>query len=284
MTTNTKTIDTLVQDMYAILDEDSDREATEAFLEDAAEQFKAVLRRKLSSQEKKGSIRFSGLGRPDCQVWYKVNHHDLGEKLTPQTHMKFLYGDVLEIILLYLAKEAGHRVEDEQREVEVLGVKGHIDAIIDGVLVDVKSASPFAFQKFKKEAVAEDDPFGYVAQLAGYCHATGTPKGGFLAIEKVSGEICFSRLAEHHILANPPEVAIERQKGAVASDHSPHRYPTVPEGKSGNMKLATICSYCDFKRDCWKDSNGGRGLRTFLYSNGPKYLTTVAREPDVHEV
>ena len=270
--------------MYAILDEDSDHEVTEAFLEDAAEQFKAVLRRKLSGQEKKGSIRFSGLGRPDCQVWYKVNQPELGDKLSPQTHMKFLYGDVLEIILLYLAKEAGHEVVDEQREVEVLGVKGHIDAIIDGVLVDVKSASPFAFQKFKKEAVAEDDPFGYVAQLAGYCHATGTPQGGFLAIEKVSGEICFSRLAEQHIFDNPPEVAIERQKGAVALAHPPYRYPAVADGKSGNMKLATICSYCDFKRDCWRDSNHGAGLRTFIYSNGPRYLTQVGREPDVLEV
>jgi hypothetical protein len=43
---------------------------------------------------------------------------------------------------------------------------GHQDAIIDGVLVDCKSASGVGFDKFKYNKLAEDDPFGYVAQLS----------------------------------------------------------------------------------------------------------------------
>ena len=46
-----------------------------------------------------------------------------------------------------------------------------------------------------------------------------------------------------------------------------------PDGKSGNTKLCTQCSYCDFKKICWPH------MRTFIYKGGPRYLINVAREP-----
>ena len=283
MTTNQKQIETLVEDIYQLLDENTSHEVNEDFLEAAAEQFKEALRRKLSKQERKGSIRMSGLGKPDCQVRYKVNEPHLGEGMPPKAHMKFLYGDILEVILLYLAKEAGHTVEHEQLEVECDGVKGHLDAVIDGVVVDAKSASSYSFKKFEDGTLSQDDPFGYISQVAAYCHTTGIARGGFLVIDKTLGDLCFMELSREDIDANHPQVAIDRQRKVVSGDISPSRFDPTPDGKSGNMKLATMCSYCDFKYDCWKDSNGGRGLRTFIYSNGPRFLTAVAREPDVYE-
>lgn len=277
-------IDTLIPDIYRLLDEDVDHECCEEYLEEAAEQFKALLRRRLGKQERKGTLRFSNLGKPDCQVWYKVNHSEVGEKLSPQVQLKFMYGDILETLLLFLAKEAGHSVTDEQVEVEVDGVKGHIDAVIDGVVVDVKSASPFAFRKFVDGTLEQDDPFGYIAQLSGYCHALDNSAGAFFAINKESGGLALHKLPTDTIMANPPEVAINRQRKAVDADHIPFRFNPVPDGKSGNECLDTLCSYCDFKHDCWKDSNDGRGLRTFLYSGRPRFLTTVKREPNVFEL
>jgi hypothetical protein len=50
------------------------------------------------------------------------------------------------------------------------------------------------------------------------------------------------------------------------------------------MKLGINCSYCPFKEDCWKDANGGMGLRKFIYYNGPVWLTHVEREPKVEEI
>ena len=44
------------------------------------------------------------------------------------------------------------------------------------------------------------------------------------------------------------------------------------------------CSYCAYKVDCWKDSNNGTGLRKFIYANGLRYLTQVAKKPDVPEI
>ena len=50
---------------------------------------------------------------------------------------------------------------DQEKEVEVDGVRGHIDCLIDGWLVDVKSCSQGAFPKFKDGDVFTNDPFAY---------------------------------------------------------------------------------------------------------------------------
>jgi len=208
-------------------------------------------------------------------------HHDgTAEKLSPKTFFKFLYGDVIEQLVLFLAKEAGHDVERHQEEIEVDGVKGHIDAIIDGVVVDVKSASPFGYKKFERNAVVFDDPFGYVQQLAGYANVlTPGEKASWVAFDKVSGEICVSDLSSSIIKDHDPVQRIAHLKEVIASDEIPPLcYLPEPDGKSGNLKLPTPCSYCPHKQRCHPK------LRTFLYSNGPRFLTHVAKLPEVPEV
>ena len=61
-------------------------------------------------------------------------------------------------------------------------------------------------------------------------------------------------------------------------------YADIPDGKSGNRKLAIGCVYCSHKQICWSDSNQGKGLRVFKYSKGNRFLTNIAKEPDVEEV
>lgn len=277
-------IETLVDDIYSLFDPTIDHECDEARLNEAAEQFKELFRSALKAQDPRGKLRFSGLGKPDCEVWWKINRPEAAQPMPPKAYVKFLYGHLLELMLLFLAKEAGHEVEDEQKEVEVDGVKGHMDAKIDGVTVDVKSASSYSFQKFVQGRLAQDDPFGYIAQLSGYCHTNETPRGAFLVIDKTLGDIALVDLDPEHIEANHPSTHIARQKGVIANPNPPRCYDPVPDGKSGNEKLPTKCSYCDFSKSCWADANDGQGLRTFIYSNGPRYLTKVVREPDVYEV
>lgn len=183
-------------------------------------------------------------------------------------------------MLLFLAKEAGHDVEREQEEVEIDGVTGHIDAVIDGVVVDAKSASPYGYQKFKQGGVVADDPFGYVDQLSGYGDVlTPGQDTAWLAIDKVSADICIAPLPATVIKHHKPGPRIAELKEVIASDEIPELcYQPIPDGKSGNYKLPTGCSYCSHKSRCYP------ALRTFLYSTGPRFLTTVAREPDVPEV
>lgn len=280
-------IDTLVEDIYALFDEDKHHEPNEDNLKALGDNIVDLVRRRLARKDyDRAPLRFSNLGKPDRQIWYQANHPELGEKLSPKTFHKFLYGDVIEQLLLFFAKEAGHKVEGEQLELEVDGVKGHIDAIIDGVTVDVKSASSYSFQKFKDGKVFTDDPFGYIGQISGYARICSPREGGaFLVADKVHGDIGLTRVDRETVAQWEPAKRIEHLKEVISSEEKPPKcYMPEPEGKSGNMKLGVNCSYCPFKDDCWKDANGGKGLRKFIYYNGPVWLTHVEREPKVEEV
>jgi hypothetical protein len=286
---------TLPEDIYKVLDEGNDHEVSEENVKWAGEVFMDLLRTRLKKREQKvgeDSLRFSALGKKDRQIWYAANKPECREPLRPKENFKFLYGDVLEVLLLFLAKEAGHEVTHEQYEVSTDGIAGHTDAVIDGVPVDCKSASPFSFDKFENGNFMWDDPFGYIKQLSGYAHelhkeypdTVTKDRAGFLVANKVHGDICFAEIDHYTIEANPPAERIEELKRVIASPTPPARcYDDVPDGKSGNRRLAVGCSYCAFKDDCWKDINGGKGLRKFVYASGPRWLTQVKREPKVDE-
>lgn len=274
-----KTLNTLPQDVYKLFDPEVDHEVCEENVEWAGEQFKELLRTRLRERQDNNPFRLSGIGKPDRQFWYQARNYQ-AEKMSPKTYFKFLYGDVIELLILFLAKESGHTVERTQEELEVNGVKGHIDAVIDGVVVDVKSAAPFSFQKFRKNTLLEDDPFGYVAQLSAYSSTLNPGKdAAWVAFDKVGGDICITPLSNSIISDFRVPERIEHLREIVKNDNPPERcYEDEPDGKSGNRKLGTGCSYCAYKKECWP------GLRTFLYSGKPRFLTVVARTPDVPEV
>jgi CRISPR/Cas system-associated exonuclease Cas4 (RecB family) len=279
---------TLPEDIFRILDDVSDHEVSEDSVQWAAEVFANLLRTRLKKREvRKGEdvIRGSSLGKKDRQLWYSANMPEVAEKMGGKMNFKFLYGDVIEVLLLFLAKEAGHEVTHEQYETEVDGVKGHTDAVIDGVPVDCKSASSYSYQKFANGGFIFDDPFGYIAQLSGYAHALEkTDRAGFLVCDKQHGDICFAEIDKIDIEAHPPKPRIEHLREIISQATPPPRcYDDVPEGKSGNRKLSVGCSYCPFKDTCWADANGGQGLRKFFYSRGPVWLSEVKKEPKVNE-
>lgn len=226
----------------------------------------------------------SNIGKGARQLWYS-KRYEPEEKLQGHTLIKFIIGDITEVLLLFLARIAGHNVSACQDEVAIGGVKGHIDADIDGVTVDVKSASTHSFKKFKdKELLQENDAFGYIEQIAGYSKARGTD-GAFLALDKQNGHVAYLPFSKEELDVFKVEDRIEYLKEAVEGDTPPERcYPDEKMGESGNRKLGVNCSYCDHKKRCWADANGGLGLRTFLYSNGPVFLTEVKAEPKVPEV
>lgn len=277
----------LPEDIYQLLHDDTHHVVSEDNVEWAGEVFKELLRNRLTKREqKKGEavLRFSALGKKDRQIWYQANKPDVAEKMPGKQNFKFLYGDCIEVLLLFLAKEAGHVVTDTQKGVEEDGVKGSIDAIIDGCLVDVKSASSYSFEKFKSGSYLFDDPFGYVSQLAGYANSLGHSRAGFLVADKVHGDITFVEFDKAYIDGNPPKARIEVLRKVIAQESPPPRcYDSIPEGKSGNRKLPVGCSYCAFKDDCWADTNDGKGLRKFFYSRGPVWLTEVKKTPLVDE-
>lgn len=282
-----KSVSTLVEDIQNLFGTAShtvDPKRAEALGATIAQ----VVSQRLAEEDgsRKGTLRMSNLGKGDRQIWYEVVSNLKTDPLPPDTKIKFLFGDVWEAIMLFLAKEAGHEVTHEQEEVIVDGIVGHMDAVIDGVVVDVKTASKYAFKKFKDGTLQDNDAFGYYEQLAGYAHALGDIDGAWLAVEKEQGHLALLEAPKEELQALNIPARITHLKDVVSKDEPPERcYPDEEMGKSGNRVLGVNCSYCPFKLHCWSDSNQGVGLRTFLFSKGPVHFTHVEKEPkDIYEV
>lgn len=280
-----KSIDTLVQDVYSLLDSGIELTDEQAALL-GAEMAEAIRSQVRPRRERKASLYFSSIGKPDRQLWYEYKGVK-GLPLHPSDKFKFLYGTLIEILMMNLARWSGHEVTEVQGRATLDVVTGRKDCRIDGVTVDVKSASTYSFEKFKEGTLFEKDPFGYIAQLSGYIQAGQTDgkaeTGAFWAADKQHGHMA--------LLAVPPSKqqdvlkTIEHKKKVVILDEPPERcYSPEPMGKSGNEVLPTGCSYCAYKEVCWADANDGVGLRTFLYSTGPKFFTKVVEEPRVNEI
>ena len=282
-----KQIETLVKDIYDLFSLDPikmDEKEVDKHIDTFGEMLKVHIKAFMYEEPRtKGNLRLSAIGKPDRQLWYDVNSKKEIEDLTPSTRIKFLYGYILEELLLLCASIAGHKVTDQQKEVNIEGVLGHQDSMIDDVLIDCKSASAYSFKKFKQNNLLEDDPFGYIAQISAYAEANQVNKAAFLVIDKSSGEICLTPVHQMEMI-NAKE-RVKHLKGMVSNIHVPDRcYDPVADGESGNLKLAIGCVYCSHKRECWSDCNNGKGLRAFRYSRGLSYLTRVAKEPKVEEV
>ena len=169
---HTKTLDTLVDDVNNILTGISSGKAPDV-KEEQIDKFlnntKLALLDWLQPRKSSGKgLRMSVIGRPARQLWYD-NHIERKQEIhDPSTQLKFLYGHVLEHLLLFLVEVAGHKVTDQQKKVQVEDVNGHMDCKIDGEVVDVKSASAMSFKKFKNGTLYEDDQFGYISQIESY--------------------------------------------------------------------------------------------------------------------
>jgi len=276
-------VNTLISDIYKLLETKEIPEGVD--LDAECEAFGKVmalaLRDQFRDRQDSGRLRLSAIGKPDRQI-YNAYHGVKGEPINGATYIKFLYGHLVEGMLLALTKLSGHTVTDEQKTVVVEGVVGHIDGRIDGVLMDVKSCSSYGFKKFRDNTLHLDDTFGYIAQLKSYAYAEGDTTYGWLAMDKANGTLAWLQYNEEHTGAHYYEAinwdAAERVRAVkelVGGPLPPQCYDEVPDGKSGNLKLATGCSYCKFKHTCFPD------LKVYHYSTGPRYLSVVVREPNV---
>lgn len=280
----TKTIDTLVPDIEALFNGKNLSEEVLKFSSSLGETFIRRFEEYLSEGERKQTLRMSNLGHPLRQLCYDMKY-GRGEVLTPQAKMKFLFGDLLEEMLLFLAIEAGHEVTDQQKEVEVDGVLGHIDAIIDGVVVDVKSASSRSYDKFTKEVIPDDVFLGrYLWQLSGYSKGLDRDTA-LLVIDKQFGKIRLVKFSKEELKEYNVRERIRQCRTTINKEVLPERcYPDHPVSKTdktGNMVLGVGCYYCSHKFRCWEDANGGKGLEEIFYSTGPKYFTKLVKRPNV---
>jgi hypothetical protein len=278
-----KSIETLIADIYSQVQQKGNW-FSGGLVQEFSREVGARLEEQFGRTQGAPTLRLSQMG-PRCPkaLWHSIHTPDLAEPLQPWAEVKFSFGHILEALAIALAKASGHHVCGEQDAVYVDGITGHRDCVIDGCIVDVKSCSSRSYQKFKDKSLGQNDSFGYLDQLDGYLVGsledplvTVKDRGYLLAIHKELGHMC---LYEHILREKSIRARISDYRRIVSSEQAPPcTCGTVADGKSGNIRLDTRASYNSYKFSCFPN------LRTFIYANGPVYLTKVERVPDVPEI
>lgn len=273
-----KLINTLIQDIYSLVQTKDgwfDNSLASSFSADVAQRLQAQFK----ERDNKGTLRLSKMG-DQCPraLWYSVHHPELGESPSGPNMIKFSNGHIIEAYTLMLTKAAGHEVVGEQDAVYVDGILGHRDCIIDGCLVDIKSANSRAFQKYLLGVTEDIDSFGVLSQLDGYLVGSMDDpllrvkdRAYILAVDKELGKL---HLHEHKIRAESIRDRIRSYKEIVARSSAPScTCRTSPDGQSGNIVLAFPATYNNFKFCCQPN------IRVALTSKGPRFYTKVVKWP-----
>ena len=205
-------------------------------------------------------LRMSNVGRPSCQLWFEKNMPDYADPLPTTFVMNMMLGDIVEAVFKGLMKEAKVKFKDSDKVSLDLGetkVSGTYDLILDDAVDDIKSASDWSYRnKFESyDTLAEEDPFGYVGQLAGYAKASGKKAGGWWVVNKANGQ--FKYVPASNIDVDEEVKKLKTNVNVVKSNVFKRCFESVEEtfrGKAtGNRVLGTTCSFCRYKNSCWEN-------------------------------
>ena len=229
------------------------------------------------NKERQYKIRMSGLGRPVCQQL--LEKKGIQQEIQYNMLFRFLFGDIVEAIAVLVLEQAGIDIIDKQKDVSLnidgTDVSGTLDLIIrdefgQDKVWDIKSASEWAY-KFKYtgyggyEKIKEDDPFGYIMQGHLYGEATGLPFGGWIVINKSSGEVAVVEAPDWQANDRKEYMEDAKERIKVLTDESlEFKVPFKDifevykqdgqEVRTGNKLLPRPCNMCGYKAHCWKDA------------------------------
>ena len=225
----------------------------------------ALLKQFEEPRRDKFEPRMSNIGRPLCQLQMEAKGVK-GEGQPYNVKMRNTFGDIIEAMAILIMKSAGVSISNEQKKVTYKfngeKIEGRQDVEIDGKVWDIKSASPYSFEKKFGEAggfneVIREDSFGYASQGFLYGESQSKKFGGWIAINKSTGEWT--------VCETPASVDEHKQKALkLAKDN----FNALKEGKpfkrcyddvaetfrtkpTGNRVLGFVWSYCPYKLPCW---------------------------------
>ena len=235
-------------------------------VEEFGEACKNALLKQFEDQRKnKFEPRMSNIGRPLCQLQMEAKGVK-GEGQPYNVKVRNTFGDIIEALAIFIMKSAGVNIKNEQKKVKYKfngnEIEGKQDVEIDEKIWDIKSASPYSFEKkFGEEGgfleVIKEDSFGYASQGFLYGESQNKKFGGWIAIYKSTGEwtVC-----ETPAMIEPHKTeALKKAKDNLKAlkDKVPFKkqYDDIAEtfrGKpTGNRVLGFVCSYCPYKLPCW---------------------------------
>ena len=242
-------------------------EISDKLVEEFGEACKSALRKQFTEERKTGfQPRMSNIGRPLCQLQMEAKNIK-GEGQPYNAKMRNTFGDLIEALAIFVMKSAGVNIEDEQKSVKYnfngSTLEGRYDVKIDKKIWDVKSASPYSFEKkFGPaggfEEVIKDDAFGYASQGYLYSESEKVPFGGWIVINKSTGEwlTCEAPLADDEYKATAIKNAEDNMKSIINKKPFKRCYSDIEETfrtkKTGNKVLGFVCSFCPYKKTCWE--------------------------------
>jgi hypothetical protein len=251
-----------------------DSSRLEPLIEQFGEDCKAAMRKQFSDRGDY-RIRMSGVGRPLCQQQLEKQGHT--QDVAYNDIVRFATGDLLEAFAILVMKASGIKVVDEQRKcsLELAGqtVNGTLDVILDidgeEEVWDIKTASPWSFEnKFSGrggyDVIKEDDPFGYVMQGHLYGESEKKRFGGWIVINKSTGEWDFVEAPEEQSEDRKAYLEDANKRVKAITEDAPFKVPfqsepeyvTIDKQKveTGNRLMPKTCSFCSFKEMCWKNA------------------------------
>ena len=238
----------------------------EQYIEEAGEQLKAALRKQTTRESEDFRLRCSNVGRPECQL-ISEKEGKPREKM-PYNHIfRMMYGDCTEILVEFLAKVAGINITGGKSEAHLdignVEIKGEDDIEIDGKVFDTKSSSPWAYENKWTggwDDLSKDDAFGYTAQLLAYSKGTGKPMGGWIVVNKSTGELkvveanptpAQIKKLDQQITTTVTNVSADNAKLVKGFEPSTEYFRRVP---TGSKRLHTTCTFCSYKMQCWPNA------------------------------
>lgn len=223
------------------------------------------------SRDPEWYLRMSGIGRPLCQQI--KSKEGAPEETSYNMVLRFLIGDLVEAAVMAIMKSAGIDIVESQGkcQLEIGGenVKGTLDVVLndsDGHKVwDIKSASPYSYsQKFGKgyDGLKQDDPFGYVMQGHLYAESKELPFGGWIVVDKSSGEIQFvdapeDQQEDREVYLKEADETVQKLMSGFQFKRPPmqpeeEKYRLNGEDKvTGNKLLNKNCTFCGYRAVCW---------------------------------
>jgi hypothetical protein len=219
----------------------------------------ALVRQFRGGKKREFRVRMSNIGRPYCQLWYEKNKPELAEAPDYNFVLNMMMGDIVEAVFKGLLTEAKVDYEDGEHVTLELAsgtrVNGTPDISINGAIDDIKSASPWSYtNKFVSfDTLHSSDPFGYVAQLAGYAKASNKKAGGWWVVNKANGQFKYVEaegLDVDQTLLEVDEKLKRLNQNEFARDFEPVE-ETFRSKPTGNKVLSVSCKFCNFKADCW---------------------------------
>ena len=217
------------------------------------------------TRENKFRIRMSSIGRPLCQLQMEKFGAE-AEPMPYNAKMRNLFGDLIEASAVAIMKAAGIRIEDLQKEVKLkLGkqtIKGTYDVKIQNKIWDIKSASPYSFDhKFGEDggfdAILKQDTFGYVSQGYLYSNAEKTDFGGWIAINKSTGEWSIAETPLSDSKYSKDAIELAQKNIEALESNAPFKRLFKDEEEffnkkaTGNRTLGLECRFCAYKKPCW---------------------------------